>query len=53
MTAREWQDLLDAFVYLLAQPIYYSLAFFLALMVLAPILKFAITFISSRNNKDD
>jgi hypothetical protein len=49
MSAADWRDLLDGFTYLYAQPIYYALAVFLALMILASILQFAMSYLSSRN----
>lgn len=52
MSAADWFDLLDGFTYVFAQPIYYMLAVFLALMILAPILRFAMDYFSSRNKGD-
>ena len=52
MSAREWSDLLDGFVFIFAQPIYYALAVFLALLILAPILQFAMVYLSDRNKSD-
>jgi hypothetical protein len=52
MSTSAWSDFLDAFVFIFAQPIYYSLAIFLALLILAPILQFAQDYLSSRK-KDD
>jgi hypothetical protein len=52
MSAEDWKDLLDGFAYSFAQPIYYALVFYMVLMILAPILNFAMDYLTSRK-KDD
>lgn len=52
MSARDWADILDGFVFIFAQPIYYALAVFVALMILAPILQFSMVYLSDRNKSD-
>lgn len=52
MSASDWTDLLDGLYYVYAQPVLYGLAFFIALIVLAAILQFAMDTFSSRS-KDD
>jgi hypothetical protein len=49
MNAENWRDLLDGFTYVFAQPVYYALAVFLALMILAPIMRFAMDYFTSRS----
>jgi hypothetical protein len=53
MSVAEWTDLLDGFTYVFAQPIYDALAVFLALMILAPILRFVMEAFSSSRNRGD